>query len=122
MDMDMNKRIVAHGEKLNKIFDTHVPPITLCKKLRYLEVIAHRNSEDYCNGVINAAIYDRKEQAVLKRLNSILDFKKKKIPVFINSDPRGYALKIKSEWIRVNQSVTLPIDLGGYGLIAPDLR
>lgn len=42
------------------------------------------------------------------------------VPVFVNLDPRGYALKINDEWMRAN-SVTLHSDWGGYGIIAPDL-
>lgn len=46
------------------------------------------------------------------------------VPVFINRDPRGYALKIKSEymagagWIA---QLALMRDWGGYGIIAPEI-
>jgi hypothetical protein len=42
------------------------------------------------------------------------------VPVYVNRDARGYALKIKDEWMRDNR-VTLYSDWGGYGIIAPDL-
>ena len=117
----MNERILAHGENLNKIFDTHFPPITLCKKLRRLEVKATWYSEAYCNGTIDMTEHDKNSEAILKALDRILGFRKKKIPVFVNSDPRGYALKIKDKWLRKND-ITLNRDWGGYGLLAPDLR
>lgn len=48
------------------------------------------------------------------------------IPVFINLDPRGYALKIDDEWMRANQGKwgddNLTTDWGGYGLIAPEIE
>ena len=44
------------------------------------------------------------------------------VPVFLNRDPRGYALKIKSEWMEARRdSVRLHRDWGGYGILAPDL-
>jgi len=39
------------------------------------------------------------------------------IPVFFNSDPRGYALKIKDDYTR---DITIYRDWGGYGILAPD--
>ena len=44
------------------------------------------------------------------------------VPVFVNRDPRGYALKIDDEWMRARQEVRLATDWGGYGILAPDLR
>ena len=41
------------------------------------------------------------------------------VPVFINRDPRGYALKIREIWMR-NYSGNLHRDWGGYGILAPD--
>ena len=38
---------------------------------------------------------------------------------FINNDARGYALKLKSEFIK---DKTIHRDWGGYGIIAPDFR
>ena len=43
------------------------------------------------------------------------------VPVFLNRDPRGYALKISDEWMR-NNPKALPCDWGGYGIIAPDMN
>lgn len=42
------------------------------------------------------------------------------VPVFVNLDPRGFALKIDDEWMRAS-GATLYSDWGGYGIIAPDL-
>jgi hypothetical protein len=49
--------------------------------------------------------------------------------LFCNSDPRGYALKLRSEFAQrwnhcQSESPTpryLHTDLGGYGILAPDL-
>lgn len=42
------------------------------------------------------------------------------VPVFLNRDPRGYSLKIESEWTK-EHAPELYQDWGGYGIIAPDL-
>ncbi len=42
-------------------------------------------------------------------------------PIFFNRDPRGYALKIKSEWMHAHPELPLHRDWGGYGILAPDL-
>ncbi len=42
------------------------------------------------------------------------------VPVFINRDPRGYALKIDDHYMREHDAA-LHQDWGGYGIIAPDL-
>ena len=39
--------------------------------------------------------------------------------IFLNGDPRGYALKIKDDFIRDNK-VNIYKDWGGYGIFAPD--
>ena len=38
---------------------------------------------------------------------------------FVNNDPRGYALKLKSEFV-IDKKIHR--DMGGYGIIAPDFR
>jgi hypothetical protein len=113
----MAARIENHGQKLNAIFNTGLDPVTLCKKLRRLEAKQTWASEDYCNGVIDddqfEIIKTRTRDAVIKILGT-------KVPVYINSDPRGYALKIDDQVVRDLQ-LDIPRDWGGYGLLAPDL-
>jgi hypothetical protein len=52
------------------------------------------------------------------------------VPIFVNRDPRGYALKIDSEWMAEARgrdefydtpTRQLHRDMGGYGILAPDL-
>ncbi len=54
----------------------------------------------------------------------VIDFasiraKRPLVPIFVNRDPRGYALKVSEYWMRANPG-SLPADWGGYGLIAPE--
>lgn len=111
--------IFRHGETLNTIFQVGLEPIKLCKKLRRYEIKAHKLAEDYCNGVIEEAVYDLESDIILDKVNNLLNFRKAKIPVYVNGDPRGYALKIDEKWMRNNRKYGLYADWGGYGLIAP---
>lgn len=51
------------------------------------------------------------------------------VPVFVNLDPRGYALKIDDEWVRDQRAdhrtaykAAIHQDWGGYGIIAPEIN
>lgn len=79
----------------------------------------HKIALDYCNGNIDEDHYDKATQRTMHKLDLILHFYRDNIPVFINSDPRGYALKIDDSYIRDN-NIVIERDWGGYGLIAPD--
>jgi hypothetical protein len=65
---------------------------------------------------------DKLTDAVLAKVNKLLGTygHVDAVPVFINRDPRGYALKVSSETVKAF-NLDLPTDWGGYGIIAPDL-
>ena len=113
----MYARIQAHGEKLNAIFKTAHDPVTLCKKLRILEGKQQRANENLCNLPDYQSVFDkqceRTEKAVVKLLGDV-------VPVYINADPRGYALKIDDKIVR-DRKLDVYKDWGGYGILAPDL-
>ena len=119
MNRELENKVRAHGEKLKTTFrlSKSVDPVALSKKVFRLENKAHQLAEDTCSEYIEESELDKKIASIEKSLDKILGYKKKKIPVFINLDPRGYALKVDTSY-----PTTLPRDWGGYGLIAPDLR
>ena len=125
----MYEQIQKHGENLNRIFNTGIDPVTLCKKLRSLEIKAHKLATDYCNGEngVNSDNWEVLTAPILAQARKILypngmtgDVKKDWC-IFINGDCRGYALKIRSEYIKEN-NLTLYTDWGGYGILAPDFN
>jgi hypothetical protein len=115
MNQATQEAIVRHGELVKARFDlaATVDPVALCKKLRRLEVAAHRNAEAYCNGAIDGDTYALRATDACEKLVVILG-PTYAADLIINSDPRGYALKCEP-------AGDLPRDWGGYGLIAPDL-
>ena len=118
----MYEQISQHGNNLNTIFNTGLDPVTLCKKLRNLENKAHTLSVYECNTGEDKHVELCK---ILTKVKAILfpDVFKSTPElykaVFINGDPRGYSLKIKSEYVKDN-NLRIEQDWGGYGLICPD--
>lgn len=128
---EMYKNIEEHGANLNAIFNTEFSNVVLCKKLHSLEVKTSRATTNLCN--TNSLHYSdyfkgikessEEEQDVffgkiMKSLVKILGQKAKEC-IFINRDPRGYALKIDNKYVRDN-NLKIYRDWGGYGIIAPD--
>lgn len=123
----MYQEIREHGENLIRVFNlpSDTDPIKLCKKLRTLERKASYLTEEECNnGNIDNHV---KLCDILTKVKKILfpDYAKMVeltplyLAVFINGDPRGYALKIKSEYVS-KHDVKIYRDLGGYGIISPE--
>lgn len=112
----MYTRIEKHGRDLIEFYampaDTN--PIKLCKSLRILEGKANRAAVDYCNGRIECEQWENIAISTKKRLIKLLG----RNDVFINGDPRGYALKIDEEASKQWRGYR---DMGGYGILAPDL-
>lgn len=110
----MMRRIETHGRELLAIFPqaTEQDPVKLCKRLRRHESEANANATAMCNGDLQQDEYDRRAAATMQRVNAMLHTDR----VWINGDPRGYALKID-----LAPGEKLHQDWGGYGIIAPDL-
>ena len=119
--------IENHGKNLQVIFPAtkDYDPIELCKKLRRIETKVERHNEricsdeSYCQEMTEEKC-DKFDESILLKLEKILKFKSAGVPVFINGDPRGYALKIESEYVAKN-NVIIHRDWGGYGIIAPNI-
>ena len=122
MGQELNAKIIKHGLKLQKIFPSvaSMDPIALCKKLRRLESIGNRAATNLCNVANYQDTFDAIKDDLLAKLDKLLDFRALKIPVFVNGDPRGHALKIDCEYVRAN-GLDIYTDWGGEGLLAPDL-
>jgi hypothetical protein len=128
----MHQQIEQHGNNLNAIFNTGLDAVNLCKKLRRLENEAHKLATDYCNGDngIDSENWEDKITPVMHKVYSLLNNGKynddrphqKKVPIFLNGDARGYALKINGSYVKLLQTAGKNIytDWGGYGIICPD--
>lgn len=113
--------ILTHAFRLNEYFGVTPEPgnvLTLSKALFRMETKVHKLAENYCNGVIpDMPEYDDKLKDLLIKHGATKNVDK----VFINQDPRGYALKINLD-IENDSSEFYFRDWGGYGVLAPDFR
>ena len=121
----MNKQIREHGADLKRAFDIPiVDPDILARKLHRIELEAHRLAENYCNGTNNVTTENWEEltEKILDKVDNVTGFKRKGVPVFVNGDARGYALKINNTWVKGYQSKggRIYTDWGGYGILAPE--
>ena len=110
--------IKAHGENLLVIFPgaTERDPVKLCKKLRRIERQAAMIGLRLCNGPeYTPQAYENTQALVWEKLSAVLGAHS--VPIIINQDPRGYALKIRSE---AAAKLKIFRDMGGYGIIAPE--
>jgi hypothetical protein len=139
--------IREHGEGLIRFFGLDpnlVDPIDLCKKLRRLENKADEITTQLCNGFpeldhesqedhiaeleiklcrIEGKVQDLLDSYQLKK-SAPSKWVKKLNAIFINRDPRGYALKVDSEIVKSYEELGEYFphkDWGGYGILAPDL-
>lgn len=119
----MYQRIEKHGQNLITLFQlpADTDAVKLCKQLRRIEHTTSRAAEAYCNGDLSTDGWAAFEAQALKKVDKLTGYASKGVPVFVNGDPRGYALKIKDSYMHTSQA-TLYRDMGGYGILAPDLN
>lgn len=116
----MYARIISHGNGLIEFFNLPIQdPIALSKKLFRLENKAHDLAIRYTNGLMETNKYETEANKILVSLSKIIGKNNMK-KVFINGDPRGYALKIDDKYQDRLYKVGIYRDWGGYGIIAPD--
>lgn len=130
--------ITRHGESLLKAFPncTEKNPVALCKKLRRIETSISKVIMDYsCEpGRVTQDQLDHACQLALIRTGNLFGLDANGIKahgLFVNRDPRGYALKLDNEpgcwfpeWQNQQYASRLPAlhtDMAQYGIIAPDL-
>ncbi len=120
------ERIEAHGRNLLALFPQaeEQDPMALCKRLRRLErkgaALASRQCDE--STYLADEEWEAAKDAILAKVDELLDFTAAGVPVFFNTDPRGYALKVREEYMRARPGLALHRDWGGYGIIAPEIE
>ena len=116
-----------YGRRILEAFPTATErdPAELYRKLRRIEARIHRMAIMACNAPDIDSWCERRIEAASARARALLGDR----PVdadgvgaarwFVNTDPRGYALKV---FDTDPASQYLNRDMGGYGIIAPEVR
>lgn len=125
--------VTRHGQTLLRAFPnaTEQDPVNLCRKLRRIETAISNWTVKNCNEGVPDAVLDAetdKAEAKVRALLGITEQQASETGLFVNRDPRGYALKLDDAWVKGYNSTQyreggLPLhtDFGGYGILAPDL-
>lgn len=94
------------------------PGLALWRRLRRIENWFTVYSTRYCNGDIDTDAFEQVKQQAKNRLSKVFGGR---VPegVFLNSDPRGYALKLDNEKVAIPQG--METDWGGYGILAAEI-
>ena len=117
----MYKKIEEHGKKLIEHFpDAIHEPFILCKKLQALENKLSRINEGMCS-IPDFMTYDQRDKVFDEAIITVKEWLgcDDIEGLFINCDPRGYAIKIDQQVAKVIYK-DLPRDFGGYAILAPD--
>lgn len=134
MNHDQWRQVERHGRALLYAFRGAVEkdPVLLCKDLRRVENRITPTLVRNCNEGVPEEELDKATNRTVVYVMGILGISKrraKEIGLFVNRDPRGYALKLDSEWTRDHNNSLYPrklgqyaihTDMGGYGILAPD--
>ena len=123
MTPKQREKIEKHGKQLQSIFPrtTNLDPVDLCKQLRRIETATHRLAERWCNGEIEHEDWDRLTNKKLRQVRILTGAHLEGVPIMVNGDPRGYALKINDYWVREHPELPIERDMGGYGILAPEI-
>jgi len=116
------EQYVRHINNLKEIagLDTFEQARYLYKKLHRIEARCNRIFTNECNGVntLTEEQEEKRDGRILQQVNFLLPL----TTIFLNGDPRGYALKISSEEREElrDKGINLYSDFGGYGILAPE--
>ena len=86
--------------------------LQLWRVLCRIENIVHHQAELYCNGAMTESEYDACKEEACNQVVKL--FGQRPGGFFVNSDPRGYALKIIPDAVPEGMQT----DWGGYGCLA----
>lgn len=114
----MYQDIEQHGTNLLGIFPNakEQEPVKLCKALHLYESKAALIALNLCNGVFEIDEQLPELDSIKAKVINLLGTPAEST-VFINLDPRGYTLKLTSEF---SADKNIHRDWGGFGILSPD--
>ena len=120
-------KIRNNYEKLRAVYGplglSSVNDVWALHRLDQLEVKLHHHAEMACNVPLSEnqeRYHERYEKNAIAEVERMLPMLVGKM--FVNGDPRGYALKIHDKHGELIESCGIATDWGRYGLIAPSAQ
>ncbi len=115
--MNTAERRLKHLNQLLPIIGCAPDEIkVIYKQLKDLEHKGHKAAEDYCN-LANFEISPILDDIKL-RLKILIKNGDTLKNIHLNTDPRGYFLKLSDDYMRANK-IEMYRDWGGYGIFCP---
>lgn len=113
----IQRRRENHHKALESLATNGIPGLKLWRKLRRIENRAHGFATAYCNGRIDSDDWELFQQEFTQSVKEAFG----QLPpgFFINSDPRGHALKLDNEKVEIPEGMEK--DWGGYGILAAEV-
>ncbi len=109
-------------ERLSEFLGNKQDGKKLSLKLLVLEKRGNQAATDYCNGEngMGEAQWEFEKEHLMKEVLKAFGAKEM-TGLFINGDPRGYALKIDDDKVKTfyPDSIGFHRDWGGYGILSP---
>jgi len=115
-------QLEEHTNTLKTIFPNAIDGFI--DELYELEEKVCKVNEDYCNGILDYERWEFKHKVFEGKLEDILNPSNPDV-LYVNGDPRGYGLKIESEEKKrlfEQDNINIYSDMGGFGILAPDLN
>lgn len=114
----LQRRRENHHKALESLAVNGKSGLKLWRKLRRIEKRANSFATAYCNGSIDSDDWDVFRQEFEESVEDTFG----QLPqgFFVNSDPRGYALKLDNEQVQIPQG--METDWGGYGILAAEIN
>ncbi len=120
-DAWIQRRRQAHHKALETLahqVDCETNGLTLWRQLTRLERWLDNLSVRHCNGTLDGEEWDTAKDLARAKLAKIFGARAPN-GIFINSDPRGHALKLDNEAVTVPEGMDK--DWGGYGILAAEI-
>ncbi len=117
IDTKNTSAYVRHTQVLHELSGNNgLSGATLYSSLRRLENRMHRAAVRYCNGDASESEYDDVCEVVTRKVFTLLP-NISHGHFFVNSDPRGYSLKLREDYAK---ELGIHTDWGRYGILAPE--
>lgn len=123
--MKQYTRQIRALKKLGRLMGKDINGAAAYRQLRFCEDVLQRLHVDMCNAQVSPSRIASAHNTARSLIQKYFGPKFLENYFYLNSDPRGYALKVEDAFERevlYPAGINLQRDMGGYGLLAPDFE
>ncbi len=123
--MKQYTRQIRALKSLGKLMGKNINGAAAYRQLRAVEDVLSELHTDMCNVEVSPRRIAIEHGAAKSIVRQLFGSKFQENYFYLNSDPRGYALKIDDKFERevlFPAGINLHRDMGGYGILAPEIE